>query len=133
MNLDYKSIFEFIKFCFVGVLNTIITLSIIFILMKIFRVNYIISNVIGYIAGLINSFIWNKLWTFNSKGDFKRELVLFLIVYGIVYVMQLVFLIFIKEIIKVPVDIAQIIGMVFYTIVGFIGNKFITFNKKWSS
>jgi len=125
----YNFLYQFLKFGIVGILNTLITLICIFILMKIFKVSYIISNIIGYAWGLINSFILNKIWTFKSKGDTKKESILFILVYLITYILQLGLLILLKEVIHINADIAQIIGMIFYTITGFILNKFITFNK----
>jgi putative flippase GtrA len=28
-----------------------------------------LANIVGYAAGVINSFIWNKLWTFKAKHE----------------------------------------------------------------
>ena len=47
---------QFIKFISVGILNTLVSLIVIYICMKV-GVNYKLSNLIGYIAGVINSFI----------------------------------------------------------------------------
>ncbi len=66
---------QFIKFIIVGVFNTSITLSIIFILSFAFNFDYRISNAAGYLAGFINSFIWNKFWTFRSQGKWKVEFI----------------------------------------------------------
>ena len=119
-----------IKYGIVGLINTTITLAVIFILMEVFSVNYIVSNAAGYVLGIINSFIWNKLWVFKGHANVVVELLLFLTVFGISYLVQLGFLVLIKEVAGVDVRISQVLAMFVYTIVGFLGNRFITFNIK---
>ena len=124
-----QTIRQFIKFGLVGVLNTIITLSIIFVFMKLFNVSYILSNVIGYLFGFINSFILNKIWTFKSKKSIGSESFFFVLIFIICYFIQLAFLIILKEKLLVKPEYAQIISMIFYSIINFTGNKFITFKN----
>ena len=121
------SIQQFVKYGLVGVLNTIITISVIFIFMKLLNVSYIISNIVGYLFGFINSFFLNKIWTFKSKKSIGRESFFFILIFVICYFIQLVFLIILKEKLLVKPEYAQIIAMGFYTIINFLGNKFITF------
>jgi putative flippase GtrA len=66
-----KGIFHFLKFNFVGILNTGITFVIFIVLNKLFRVDPLIAEPIGYSIGLVNSFIMNKLWTFGKKHSFS--------------------------------------------------------------
>lgn len=124
-----KTIKQLFKFAIVGVMNTLVTLVIIFISTRLFGIYYLVANVIGYIAGLINSFLWNRTWTFKSRGDYKGEILRFLIVFGICYSLQFGLLIFVKEYCGVSEDISQLIGMVFYTGLNFILNKFFTFRR----
>ena len=32
------------------------------------------ANVVGYMAGIVNSFFLNKLWTFQAKGNVARQM-----------------------------------------------------------
>ncbi len=118
-----------VKFGLVGLLNTGITLLIIFILQNLLHINYKAANFTGYLLGFINSFFWNKIWTFNSNGPVQIESILFIAVFGVCYILQLAVLILLKENLKINVNIAQILGMIFYTSISFLGNKFITFRK----
>jgi putative flippase GtrA len=118
---------QFVKFCLVGVLNTVLTLSGIFLLMRIFKVNYVISNMVGYVLGVVNSFLWNKRWTFRSKGPLGRESVAFGAVFALSYVIQLGGLVLLKEIVHVHVEIAQVLSLVLFSVINFLGNKFISF------
>lgn len=57
---------QFIKFSMVGVLNTAITIAS-YNLLVFLGLNYMVSNVIGYALGTINSYFFNKTWVFSSK------------------------------------------------------------------
>lgn len=117
------------KFSIVGILNTFVGLGVIFLCMKLLKLPYLPSNFIGYAAGLLNSFIWNKLWTFQSKRWNRFELVLFLVIFFISFLVQLAGVVFLVEIIDIKPEYAQVIGIGLYTITNFIGNRFITFRS----
>jgi len=121
-------ILQCFKFGLVGILNTIVGLSTIFICMKLLHISYISSNIIGYSLGLINSFIFNKLWTFKSTKSAKKEIIPFIFIFAISYFFQLIILILMKEYMSINVDLAQIISTVFYTIINFFGNRIYTFS-----
>ena len=131
LNREYLISFikESVKFGIVGVLNTLVTLAVIFLLSKVFHFYYLLANWVGYIFGFTNSFIFNKLWTFKSKGDFRREAFFFVLIFIICYIIQAIFLVFFKESLKISADLSQILSMIIYTICGFLGNKIFTFRK----
>lgn len=123
---------EIVKFGLVGILNTFVSLFIIFMLMNYFHVSYVLSNLCGYTVAVINSFIWNKLWTFYGKGSIKNEFIIFMVIFVICYLAQLGLLIFLKEVLTLSVDISQILAMIFYMVLNFIGQKYFAFNKKYA-
>ncbi len=62
---------QFIKFSMIGVLNTLIDVGIYFILIRsihFFLVNFILAKAISYIIASINSFIFNRRYTFKSHN-----------------------------------------------------------------
>jgi len=118
---------KFIKFLAVGVANTIIGLSIIFALYNLLHFDYRLANVIGYAIAFINSFILNKFWTFKSQKKFHKELPAFLLVFIICYLINLLCVIILVEAIRFDKNLAQLVGMIVYTGLNFIGNKYITF------
>ena len=71
-----KGLLEEIKriasFSIIGVLNSLITWAVDEILNGLFSVNGNISYSLGYFAGMVNSYILNSIFTFNSKSDFTR-------------------------------------------------------------
>ncbi|MBY8914317.1 GtrA family protein [Bacillus sp. YC2] len=68
------------RFCTVGVGNTLIDFGV-FFLLTAFHVPYLLAQVCSYTAGVANSYVWNRKWTFRAehKADGK-EIVRFLII-----------------------------------------------------
>ncbi len=85
-----ETIKQAIKYGVVGLSNTLITMIVIWVMMKIFGCREGLSNLTGYVAGILNSFIWNKQWTFKGSstgwtkgGRFgSRSLLLFVMLYS---------------------------------------------------
>mgnify|MGYP001590398115 FL=1 len=62
-----EDIVQFFKFIVIGVLNTIISLSVLYIFTEFFHIHYLISAVFAFLFAVTNSFIFNKIWTFKEK------------------------------------------------------------------
>ncbi len=129
--IDKKTVGQLVRFGIVGIMNTLITLIVIYILQEIGHIDYKIANVIGYVAGVINSFFWSKLWVFKkSNSNLIHEAILFLINFGICYGIQFLALLILVEILQITDMWAQLAGMVIYTLCNFTLNKFVTFKKE---
>ena len=57
------------KFSLVGILNTLVGFLSFHLFFYLFGWDYRFSNVLSYILGVINSFFFNKFWTFKSKKN----------------------------------------------------------------
>jgi len=141
---------QVVKYGIVGVINTLLTAIVIWIMMYIiFQTGkmqsvppYIItiSNITGYIAGLINSFVWNRKWTFQSKNNWKKEFVKFTTAFLICYIPQLFLVNFLNIYTDIAIDFkplvishaytCQLVGIVFHTILNFLINKYYTFKQR---
>lgn len=135
---------QVVKYGLVGVSNSLVTLVTIFICKSALGVNPYVSNAIGYVLGLINSFVWNKLWVFHSRGrrgahmEALRFVGGFLLCYGLqlLTVWALMHGTPIGSVLwrigTVTVSgyfIATLAGMAVYTALNFIFNRLITFRK----
>ncbi|GHV10163.1 hypothetical protein FACS1894162_2920 [Bacteroidia bacterium] len=137
-----------IKYGIIGVANTLLTVLVIWIIMhRVFRLygdesatatQVSVANIIGYIVGLINSFVWNRKWTFKSTRRWKKDFVRFIGAFLICYLPQLLLVMALNHCISFPAlrigyvvltsaDMCQYIGIVFYTVLNFLCNKFYTF------
>jgi len=129
IKIDKREFYRFSRFIIVGISNTIITLSIIFLLLKFSNLDYRISNIIGYSVGITNSFIWNKMWTFQSNNKVYREMFPFVLMALISYGFNLGVVIFTTEVLSLNQYFCQILGMILYTVTNYIGNKYWVFSK----
>ncbi|MGD0753155.1 MAG: GtrA family protein [Anaerolineales bacterium] len=65
-----KWLVQAVKFGAVGILNTAIDLGLYFVLTRWLGLGAlpILAKSISYSAGILNSFLWNKFWTFQSRA-----------------------------------------------------------------
>jgi len=132
---------KFFKYCIVGAMNTGITMVMIFLCKSMLGFNPYVSNIIGYVCGLINSFLWNKRWVFKSYNGYTREAMHFCAGFAVCYLFQLCVIWFIMhyqlgdaeyDIIGIHISrygIATLAGAVVYTVCNFLYNRIITFRK----
>ena len=75
-----KTLWQMAKFAIVGVLNTLVDFAVFQSLNLTLGWVYA-AQVIGYTAGIINSYLWNSNWTFREQRTRSlREMGLFLLV-----------------------------------------------------
>jgi putative flippase GtrA len=118
-----------LKYGIVGISNTLITAVIIWVMMKTLSCSAILSNITGYAAGVLNSFIWNKKWTFARSGAWVRSALLFGLVFAVCYLLQLGLLLFLDRRLAIDPYYNQLIAMLFYTLINFLMNKYVTFKS----
>lgn len=137
---DHKTMIQFIKYSMVGVMNTLITLIVIYVCKSLLGVNEYFSNTIGYIAGLINSFLWNRNWVFKVKEDSLNQIIRFAAGFLLCYGLQFLVVWVLNEHTFLGsmewtvqgftfggYGVATIVGMVVYTLANFVYNRLITF------
>ena len=127
--IHHKSLVHFIKFGIVGVSNTLLTAIIIWFLLKEFHCSDYLSNFTGYIIGLLNSFIWNRKWTFESKTKVSVTIFKFIVTFVISYLFQLGNLYLLLHFTLIDPYYCQILSIVVYTLINFILNKYYTFKN----
>ncbi|MEI8273783.1 MAG: GtrA family protein, partial [Paludibacter sp.] len=111
---------QLLKFGIVGVANTLLTALTIWLLLKVLHYTDYLSNIIGYCIGLINSFIWNRKWTFRSSKSKLKSMIPFLIVFIISYIGNLSSVIISVDYLMIDPNIAQIFGIIVYSVLNFI-------------
>src|SRR5271155_4302892 len=57
---------QFVKFGLVGVSNTLLTLVVYTVLVKVFGVWYLLASAIGFAVGATNGYLLNRSWTFRG-------------------------------------------------------------------
>ncbi len=146
---------EFIKYCLVGMINTLAGISTAYICLNILSQSYLVSTTAAYITGIIVSFTLNKVFTFTNKSKkiallFFKFVITMLPSYALSYYLgwllsrlfeKFNFYIAIEKFAgltfniseqKVSDNIAIIISMTIYLILGYAINKYIIFTHKKS-
>jgi putative flippase GtrA len=115
-----------VRFILVGGINTLFGLIVIFTCKWTFGLHDVLSNLMGYSAGITLSFVLNKQWTFRYNGILFTALMRFVFVLLVAYLVNLATVL---VLIKIGVDsyLAQLMGVVPYTIFGFLGSRFFVF------
>ncbi|MDD4312473.1 MAG: GtrA family protein [Eubacteriales bacterium] len=143
-----KTIWQMVKFAIVGVLNTLVDFAVFQSLNLTLGWVYA-AQVLGYSAGVINSYLWNSNWTFREQRTRSfREIALFLVVnfaslgvsLGMIWLCREVFGItnawvaswmphalagFIKG-----DTVCKLIATAFAIVVNYVGNRVFVFNQK---
>ena len=108
-----KTVWQFIKFSAVGVTNTLVDF-IVFWLLTHAGMNYMLSQVFSYSAGILNSYIWNSKWTFKKERSHSLKTVN---IFG--------------KAISISSDlICKIPASVFSAVANFVLTKLFVFNKE---
>lgn len=127
---EMKNSRQIIRFILIGTLNALITAIVVGVMMDIFHVNYLWSNVCGYVAALVNNFFWSKFWIFSSgKGGYLREAILFFVAFICAYCAQVVCLLGMVEGLGWNEYFSQFMGLFVYGGVNFFMNKKVTFHQ----
>lgn len=124
-----ETIKQALKYGIVGIGNTLITAAVIWVMMKLLGVSDVVSNMTGYIAGLLNSFFWNKKWTFKSSMGWVNSAIRFGLVFAVCYLLQLGLLLYLNKHLAIDTYYNQLIAMAFYTVINFVMNKYFTFKS----
>lgn len=126
----------FMKFVMVGVVNTIVGTSIMFIFYNVFHLGYWLSSASNYFFGSIVSYLLNKYFTFrfHEKGWYSllrftlNILTCYLIAYGIAKpIMKWLlsdFTITIQE------NVSMMLGMCLFVVFNYLGQRFFAFKKR---
>ena len=126
----------FMKFVMVGVINTIVGTTIMFVFYNVFHLNYWISSASNYFFGSICSYILNKHFTFQYHERGWASLVRFtiniitcyLLAYGIAKpLMQWILSDFNKTIQE---NVSMALGMCLFIVFNYLGQRFFAFKKK---
>ena len=125
----------FMKFVMVGIINTIVGTTIMFVFYNVFHLNYWLSSASNYFFGSIVSYLLNKNLTFrfHEKGYdslyrfITNILICYLLAYGIAKpVMQWILTGFNKTIQE---NVSMTLGMCLFVLFNYLGQRFFAFKK----
>ena len=119
-----------LKFCVTGGLNTIIDFAVTTILNSILHLNINISKSIGYLCGMINSFVMNKKWTFKTGNkETKKELAKFILVNACMLGLSLLLINGFKTYLSLGDTISNLLSTAIVMAINFLISNFWVFKK----
>jgi len=129
-----------VRFVFVGVLNTLVGYGSTFIMYLILGIDFrntdaadptkvFICTLTGQILGMINSYFFNKYFTFRSKKKSVAETIRFFIVCGVQYAVNYFGTLLTFNILSWNKFLSMIAVAVVSTLVSYFGHNLFTFGK----
>jgi len=119
-----------IRYLLVGVANTLVGLSTIYFAMYFLQLDIVKANMVGYLIGILLSFKLNKTWTFRSSDHVASSFIRYLLVLAVAYVANLATVLFANTHFDLNPYIAQALGIIPYTAIGFLGSRYFAFRTQ---
>lgn len=123
------------RFAAVGVVNTLFGAGIMFLLYNFAGLSYWYSSAANYICGGVLSYFLNKKFTFGVKKRSVRQFLLFaanqIVCYAVAYgaAKPLAAEVFSSLTQQMQDNLAMLAGMVVFTALNYIGQKFVVFRR----
>jgi putative flippase GtrA len=118
---------QLIRFLLVGFVNTAVGFCFIIAAMEILKLDCRLANAAGYAVGCLTNFFLNRTWTFRFSGAWWSSAARWLVVVGICYCLNLITVIFMREVLHVEALFAQVGGVLVYTAASFARGKLFAF------
>jgi putative flippase GtrA len=117
----------------VGVTNSCIGLSVIYVAWRFFGFADIPANALGYATGFAWSYWLNRLWTFRDKGSVGRSAWRYAMVCFAAYLTNLGVLYTTRSIVGPQSFVPHTLGLVAYTVAAYFGSRTFAFKQQSSS
>lgn len=123
------------KFVFVGVINTLVGTSVMFVAYNLLNLSYWVSSASNYIIGSIVSYFLNKYFTFQNRERSWEQIIKFIINITICYIIAyglakpLVYNLLKGYSIQIRDNFAMLVGMCLFVGLNYFGQRFIVFKK----
>lgn len=125
-----RGIRQFIKFGIVGISSTVIDWGIYLIVTRIFGIYYLMAKILSFGVAVLNSYIWNRRWTFRSDDPQKlRQFIKFLTISIVGLVLNSTIMFIAVDKLKYHDIIGLVLATGIVTIWNFLANKFYTFRS----
>jgi putative flippase GtrA len=116
-----------LRFLLVGGSNTLVGLTAILIAVRVFGLNDLAANAIGYLIGFFWSFGLNRRWTFRHSGSPKVALVRYALVCSISYALNVIVLMAIRSVVPGAHLLAQLGAVITYSVAAYYGSRYFAF------
>lgn len=124
---EHPNVWQFLKFCMVGVSNTLVYLGTYYLLLYI-GAYYLLANIVGFVVSVFNAYIWSKKYVFKPQQQSNTKILIkTYTAYGCTTVVSTCLIYVLVEYIGVSKYIAPIITLLVTIPLNFGLNKFWSF------
>ena len=126
----------FLKFMLVGVVNTLVGIAVMFFCFNVLAWSYWISSALNYMVGSIVSYLLNKRYTFQQKGNDWHTVWKFIVNVSVCYVLAyglakpFVAWLLSGVTTNIQGNAALFVGMVLFVGFNYIGQRFWAFSTR---
>jgi len=123
---------QFIRFCLIGLECTVLYYLVFILLYNYLSFHYLTAAVISFLSGILFGFVFNKIFTFNSKEKNTVAFPTYFLVYLFSMVFTLISLKFLVDSLNLNPLISFALLIPITTLINFFGTKIFVFkNKRW--
>ncbi|MFB5190720.1 GtrA family protein [Alicyclobacillus fastidiosus] len=122
---------QLLKFGAVGASNTVVDLLLFILFYNGLHFNYLLAHVISYSCGTVNSFVWNRYFTFERRSRLRgRELYRFILLNVCSFLLSLAFIYGFSHLLKLPVIVSKVSSIILTVLVNYVGSKYWCFVER---
>jgi putative flippase GtrA len=123
---------RFLRFAVVGGSNGVVTFTVYTLLLAI-GVAYPVAAIVGYAAGILNGYTWNRLWTFETGSFHFPEFSRYVVVQGSGLLLNLLLLYVLIDRLGMARGLSEILSIVPVVLLTYIFNRWWTFQPRTRS
>ena len=129
--IKQKIVRQFVKFCMVGVVNTIIDYAVYLFFSRLVGLYFLYANIIAILVAMTFSFVINKYWTFrNKENKLKSQYVKFALVNSVYFIINNSIFFALVNYFEVLDLWSKLVAIIIGTFWNFFANRYWTFNDK---
>jgi putative flippase GtrA len=121
-----------LRFLIVGGSNTLVGFAVIILAVRVFGLNDLAANAIGYLVGFLWSFALNRRWTFRHSGEPTAALLRYALVCAVAYALNVIVLIGVRSALPSAHILAQMAAVITYSVVAYYGSRYFVFRMQTS-
>jgi putative flippase GtrA len=119
-----------LRFVLVGGSNTLVGLAVIVLAIRLFGMNDVAANAIGYVIGFSWSFGLNRRWTFRHSGAPTAALGRYALVCALSYALNVVVLMGMRSALPTAHVLPQLAAVITYSVAAYLGSRYFAFRTR---
>lgn len=127
---QWAAFMQFVKFCVVGVSNTLISFGVYCVFVLINKDLYLVGNAVGFVVSVLNSYIWNSRFVFKKQDERVKTITKTFLAYGTNLLIGSALLYVFVDVLGISEFIAPILNLAVTIPLNFLLNKFWVMKKR---